>query len=208
LKIVAATSNRAKIVEFQQLTGPLAMVSSDSFDHQLSSDEGGGSFEANASGKAVALSRQLDAAGALSLTIASDGGLLIPGLGTAWNPLRTRRFAGDAASDLDRAHLLLKLAESLDDSQREIEWREAVAIANQGKLIGVWCAESEPGLLASSVNGAEIGRQPGFWIPTVWLVPRFGNLPMASLTAAERESIDDHWRKLQEPVRGALAGLS
>jgi hypothetical protein len=53
-----------------------------------------------------------------------------------------------------------------------------------------------------------IEQQPGFWIPAVWLVPRFGNRPLAALTAAERRSIDDHWRKLQEPVRGALARLS
>ena len=174
----------------------------------IAAEERGSSFEAMASEKAVALSQQLQAAGRPSLTIASDGGLLIPGLGSGWNPLTTRRFAGEAASDLERAELLLRMADSLDGSQREIGWREAVAIANHGTLAGVWSAQGDPGLLASTVDGALVDLQPGFWIPAIWLVPQYGNRPLASLTAAERVSIDDHWRKLQEPVRGALARLS
>jgi len=209
LNIVAATRNQAKIVEFQRLVGHLATVVSVPVDFEfLAVDERGSSLEAIASEKAVTLSRQLQAANRPSLTIASDGGLLIPRLGAAWNPLITRRFAGEAASDLERAELLLNMAKSLDGTQREIGWREAVAIANHGRLVEVWSAESEPGLLASRVDGALIERQPGFWIPAIWLVPRFGNRPLASLTAAERQSIDDHWSKLQEPVRGALARLS
>ena len=176
--------------------------------HTTVVEEQGNSFEEIASEKAISLSRQLEAADRSSLTIASDGGLLIPGLQSSWNPLRTRRFAGDAASDLDRAYRLLKLAESLDESQREIGWREAVAIANYGQLVGVWSAESEPGQLAAAVDSGLFDRQPGFWIPAIWLAPQFGNRPLASLTTAERHSIDDHWRKLQEPVRSALARLS
>ena len=191
------------------MVGALAMVTPVPADLRASlADERGGSIEAIASEKAVTLSVRLKAADQPSLTIASDGGLLIPGLGSAWNPLTTRRFAGEGASDLERAERLLKLAELLDDSQREIGWREAVAIANHGRLVEVLSAESEPGLLASSVDRGLIERQPGFWIPAIWLVPRFGNRPLASLTAAERQSIDDHWRRLQEPVRGALACLS
>ena len=209
MNIVAATRNQAKIAEFQRLVGPLAVVAPFPSDFQVRlTDERGSSVEAIASEKAVAFSQQLQAADRLSLTIASDGGLLIPGLGSAWNPLTTRRFAGETASDLERAERLLEITESLGDSEREIGWREAVAVANHGQLVGVWSAESEPGLLASSVDRGLIERQPGFWIPTVWLVPRFGNRPLASLTEAERQSIDDHWRKLQEPVRGALARLS
>ena len=209
MNIVAATRNRAKIAEFQRLIASLATVVPISSDFEfLAVDERGNSIEAIASEKAATLSQQLQAAGRPSLTIASDGGLLIPGLGTSWNPLTTRRFAGEDASDLERAELLLNMAESLDDSQREVGWREAVAIADHGQLIGVWSADSEPGLLASTVDGALVERQPGFWIPAIWLVPRFGNRPMASLTAAERQSIDDHWRKLQEPVRSSLACLS
>ena len=209
MKVVAATSNPAKIAEFQRLIGALAIVDAVPPDVQLiAPDEQGSAFEAIASDKAVSLSRQLQAADRSSLTIASDGGLLIPGLGVSWEPTRTRRFAGDAASDRDRAELLLKLADSLDGSEREIWWREAVAIANHGRLVGVWSAESEPGMLASSVDGTLTDRQPGFWIPAIWLVPGFGNRPLASLAAAERQSIDDHWHKLQDPVQGALASIS
>ena len=209
MNIVAATRNQAKIAEFQRLVGALAVVDAAPLGFQPTGvDEPGSSFEEIASEKAVSLSRQLESADCSSLTIASDGGLLIAGLQSAWNPLRTRRFAGDAASDLDRAHLLLRLAESLDESQREIGWREAVAIANDGQLVGVWSALSEPGVLASTVDRGLINCQSGFWIPAVWLVPQFGNRPLASLSAAERQSIDDHWRKLQEPVRSALARLA
>ncbi len=209
MKIVAATSNRAKFAEFQRLVGVLALVDAVPPDFQPPGvEEPGNSFEEIACEKAVSLSRQLEATDRSSLTIASDGGLLVPGLQSAWNPLRTRRFAGDDASDIDRARLLLNLTELLDESQREIGWREAVAIANHGQLVGVWSAESEPGVLASSIDRELLDRQPGFWIPAVWLVPRFGNRPLASLTAAERQSIDDHWHKLQEPMREALASLA
>lgn len=199
-EIIAATRNRAKLAEFQRLTGPdWRIVPAPDRQELIAEDEI--TFEANAATKALALSRE---PGIDTLVVASDGGMLVPALGTNWNPLTTRRFAGPQATDLDRIRQLLQRAQHLQDDERTISWCEAVALAHRGTLIGVWSAESEPGMLATTFNAALLDLNPGFWMPVIWLVPRFGYRPLAVLTDTERARIEDHWYRLQAPVRRAL----
>jgi hypothetical protein len=170
-------------------------------------DEDGETIERIAISKAVGWSRVLAARERHSLTIASDGGLLIPALGEAWDPRRTRRFAGFSASDHDRCRRLLDLTRQLTGDERVIAWYEAVSIADQGQLVGVWSASGSPGRLAMTVRDDLLDRTPGFWIPSLWEVPEFGLRRLAELLDVERAGLDDHWRRLTGPVQSVFASF-
>jgi inosine/xanthosine triphosphate pyrophosphatase family protein len=209
-RITAATGNPAKLRELQQLVGSLATViplptavRQPAVSEAVGED--GDTIEEIAAAKAVDWSGNLAARELDSLTIASDGGLLIPALGDAWDPRRTRRFAGEPASDVERSRRLLERTRHLTGEERAIAWREAVAIANQGELVGVWSASGAPGQLATTVRPDLLARTPGFWISALWEAPEFGFRRLSELSAGEWERIDDHWRRLREPVRNGLA---
>jgi inosine/xanthosine triphosphate pyrophosphatase family protein len=164
----------------------------------LAAAEEGRSVEEIAAAKATAWSRATPG----EMVIASDGGLLIPTLGDAWDPTRTRRIAGDDATDLERAKELLARASHLKGEERRISWREAVAIARNGELLGAWSAESEPGLLATDVDPDLIADGHGFWVDTLWICPESHDRRLGALSIEERARRGDHWSKLQTPVRG------
>ena len=141
-----------------------------------------------------------------ALVIATDGGLLVPALGAAWDPLRTRRFAGLEATNRERADALLTLAAGLDGEERQIGWREAMAVARDGKILSVWTAESAPGLLARDYDPALLDAA-GFWVPALWLCPEYDHRRLAALADAERTARDDHWAGLGRELRRFLAAL-
>src|SRR5690349_23786563 len=126
MELVAGTHNRAKIAELQRLVGGAARVIPPPDAGEIHVNESSDTFAENAAAKALAWSRRLHDAGMSSLVIASDGGLLIPGLAN-WDPLRTRRFAGQDATDQERAERLTEMAISLASNERAICWQEAVA---------------------------------------------------------------------------------
>jgi len=205
-QIIAATKNKAKIAALQRLLGDAAEVvppphdiSPEDQDHAtaLAVAEEGRTVEEIAAAKAAAWSRVVPG----ELVIASDGGLVIPALGDAWDPTRTRRFAGDEGTDLERAHKLVALAAHLRGDDRRISWREAVAIACNGEVLGQWSAESEPGLLATEVDLKFIEQSGGFWVDTLWICPENGNRRLLELYSEERIALGDHWSRLQSPVR-------
>lgn len=209
-RITAATANPAKLRELERLVGPNMTViplPGDRSDPIFagSSVEDGDTIEQIAAEKAVVWSRALLERGFDSLTIASDGGLLIPALGEAWDPRRTGRFAGEAASDLERSERLLDLTRHLNGEDRAIAWEESVALADRGLLVGVWSATGAPGRLASTVRADLLARTPGFWVPALWEVPELGGRRLAELTDAGREQYGNHWAALREPVRRGLS---
>jgi inosine/xanthosine triphosphate pyrophosphatase family protein len=98
-------------------------------------EELGPTFEDNAREKALAASHAAPGA----LTLASDGGLEIPALGAAWNPLRTARFA-EGTDPLTKAERLLRLMRGLRGDDRSARWTEALAIATDGSVLASWTA--------------------------------------------------------------------
>src|SRR5215213_3355139 len=106
MRLIAATRNPAKVQELARLVAGLADVAP--LPNAGDGDpEDGDSFATNAGAKAVFWSRRLDGG---EIVVATDGGLLIPALGDRWDPVRTRRFAGGARTDPERAEALLALA--------------------------------------------------------------------------------------------------
>ncbi len=200
--LVAATRNSDKLALLTRMAGqrhelrPLS-VADEADEPAVGERIGSDPLVENATAKAMFVSAAL--AGAR--TIASDGGLLVPGLGNDWQPARTRRFAGPGATNRERAEALLRLAAELTGDQRQIGWREAVAIAEAGRLIATFTAEASPGWLGESLSAGWDDDGQKFWVPRLWLSNR-GD-PRVSPGADT-----DHWDRLALLVAPFLDGLA
>jgi inosine/xanthosine triphosphate pyrophosphatase family protein len=209
LRLIAATRNRAKICRLEEMVGDLIEV--EGLPHDISlepGDEGslesGESCEEIAAAKAVTWSGQFDRS---VLVVATDGGLSIPALGGLWNPTRTRRFAGEHATDLDRAGALLRLTEGLAGKDRLVCWHESVAIAGSGALLETWSAMSEPGRLAACPDLRALELSGGFWIESIWQYPQFGNRLRYQLSDDQLTQLADHWALIAPQVRAWLTSI-
>ncbi|MBI4338243.1 MAG: hypothetical protein HY683_10500 [Chloroflexi bacterium] len=197
-RVLLASTNPAKRAKLRWLVAGLGLEveGPDASIAGPALDEAGRSHRENAALKAVAWSRAYP-----GLTIASDGGLVIPALLGRWNSLRTSRFAGPGASDVQRADALLRLAQSLSGDERTAHWEEAVAVASQGLLLKTFSSRSGPGLLLAAPPSG--GLVPGFWAASLWHFPSLGKT-YVRLTARELRQIGDHWSKLRPRVRRYL----
>lgn len=196
--ILLATGNQAKQAKLRWLLDGvgLAPATPTELGIALEPAETGGSHGAVASEKAVAWSERV-----ACTVIASDGGAHIPSLGEAWTSLRTRRAAGAGATDQDRADHLLALMRGRTGAERNVVWREAVAIARGGRLLGCWEAEGRLGRLAESYAPGDIAG--GFWMAGLIVVPRFARL-YRDLTPDELAQVDDAWNALRRHVHASL----
>ena len=204
-RIVLASRNRAKLAELTRHLWRVASVELPSEDISPEGEalEGGPSLVAIARAKAVRWSRALPQ----ELVVATDGGLLIPALGAAWDPLRTRRFAGERTTDRERADALLTLTAGLEGEERRIGWREALAVARNGTVLWSCEADGQPGLLAHDYEPALLDAGGGFWVPALWICPEHGGRRLAELSDAEQSVREDHWALIGERLRRFLAAL-
>lgn len=119
------------------------------------------------------------------LAVASDGGLVVPALAVAWDPLLTGR-EGQAG--------LRRLAAGLAD--RRVRWSEAVAISEGGHIVAAWTASGTEGLLAP-----EPWPEPSdFWVWDIFYFPSLGKL-WSALTENERTEVDSTWMELKRQVQ-------
>jgi inosine/xanthosine triphosphate pyrophosphatase family protein len=196
--VIAATRNREKLRLMGSLLPPGYVL--ESLPAGIDVDEpypvqgaDGEALTRIAVAKAVAASRL--AGGEMS--IATDGGLLFPGL-AGWEPALTRRFAGADASNTDRAVALLERASGLEGNERRVAWREAVAVAERGRVVLSVTAESEPGWLATTLPGEDIAGD-GFWVPCLWL-----DAPGGLIHPGGGQG---HWARLAAIVQPFVHGL-
>lgn len=202
--LVVASRNPDKVATIDRLAGGLARVRPLPADlADAVAGEDGASAEAIAAAKA----RRASAALPGGIVVATDGGLLVPALGSAWDPLRTRRFAGDRVTDRQRADALLALAAGLTGDERRIGWREALAVARDGLPIATWTAEDAPGLLADDYDPRLLSVDGGFWVSALWVCPECDGRRLADLSPAERAARTDHWARLATEFRHLLATL-
>ena len=198
--LLLATSNPAKAERLRRLFGGLRarlLHPTDLTGEPPQIAEEGSSHLEVACGKAVAWSRATTA-----LTIATDGGVDIPALGPGWQSLTTRRATGQQADDEERAARLRKLLEPYAPSQREAWWKEAVAIAKEGALLGGWEARGLRGLLTDDYTPAPPEFR-GFWVYGMWLFPRTGKRYW-EMTEEELREADEPWHRLQPWVLGMV----
>ena len=149
-----------------------------------------------ASAKALDWSR----AGAM-LAVASDGGLQVPALGTGWDSRYTHRFAGPDAGDAQRLERLLELMRPFRGEDRLATWVEALAVADNGRLLVSWELQGATGVIANHASAPL--RTSGFWAFSVWRFPKFDKT-YYQLSPEELEAIGDHWVRLRRLVQGFL----
>ena len=198
--ILLGTGNVAKQAALRQLLEGLPLTPVTPADLGLNADpaETAETHEAIAIEKALEWSRL-----AGMLTIATDGGLVIPELGPRWESRYTHRFAGPAADDDERRRRLLQIMQPLAGPQRQASWVEALAIANSGQLLKSWELSGGNGVVAETP--ATGPHPPGFWVFPLWYFPNLGKY-YNQLTSAEKEGLGDHWAALRDLVRHYIEG--
>jgi XTP/dITP diphosphohydrolase len=130
-----ATHNAHKTREFRELLGAQFGVEDlNSFPEIGIVDETGRTFAENAILKAVTTSKQLP-----GLVIADDSGLEVDALGGAPG-IYSARFAGENASDTDNVEKLLRKLrdERIPAAKRTARFRCVIALAQKGKLLGIF----------------------------------------------------------------------
>lgn len=124
-----------------------------------------------------------------SLAISSDAGAVIPALHD-WNPLETKRF-----SDSDEERIGQLLVRMQNKSDRSIRWFDAIAVADNGKLLFSTEAEAMPGVMSENFNPNYY--QPGIWLCSITEFPQFGNKNFFELTSEERAKTENSWAQLK-----------
>jgi XTP/dITP diphosphohydrolase len=157
--VVLATRNPGKILEFKELLFgfPVEIKSLDAFGPIPAAMEDGQTFEENAYKKA------LFAAKVLGLpAIADDSGLVVPALGG--DPgVRSARYAGNGADDMENMLKLLKVMEGVKNRKAAFECVIAVAVPRGPALIYEGKCEGE---IAEALTGDQgFGYDPVFFYP-------------------------------------------
>ena len=130
MKIVAATGNKGKIREFQEILGAMGceIISMKDIGIDIEIEENGTTFEENALIKARAIAELCDYP-----VISDDSGLCVDALDGAPG-IYSARFAGEDADDSDRNRHLLKLRDGIEN--RSAYYVAAIAyIAPDGREI-------------------------------------------------------------------------
>ncbi len=164
VQLLIATNNQGKKCEFAELLAalPLTLVSGPDVGVHLDVEETGQTYLENARLKALAYHRATGL-----LTLADDSGLEVDALNGAPG-VRSARYAGGTASDIDRYELLLERLQGVPMEQRTARFCCAVVVltpeGNEYQTEGV-CE----GVIALEPHG-----ESGFGYDPVFLVPRYG----------------------------------
>ena len=146
--------------------------------------EKGVTFIEIARNKAIDYSKKYDC-----LAISTDGGAVIPAL-KSWESVKTRRFG---KTEKERIEKLLFLMRGIKN--RKVEWHEAMAMAEKGKLLFSAQAQAMDGEIAYSFNPEFY--QEGIWLCSLTNFSQFKNKNFFELTDSERKKTEDSWKKLK-----------
>lgn len=158
LQLLAATSNRNKIAEFQEMlvkqSLPVNILSPDTILGFPVLTENGATFEENAAQKASQASRYADMA-----AFADDSGLQVKALNGAPG-VHSARYAGEGASDADKIEKLLRAMKGIKD--RSARFVCVIALAYRGDIAATFRGEVT-GRIAEFPQGAlGFGYDPVF----------------------------------------------
>lgn len=191
-KLLLATNNEGKAREYRSLLEgvPFELVTPAEVGISTEVAEVGKSFEENARLKATTLAAE---SGLLSL--ADDSGLEVEALGGEPGTL-SARYAGEGASDSDRASYLLTKLEGVPQEKRTARFRCVIAIATpEGEV--EFCSGECDGVIAFSPKGKR-----GFGYDPIFYLPEMGKT-MAELSPETKNKIS-HRGKAAEKARQLL----
>ncbi len=133
MRLLIATHNRGKLSEYRELLAglPLELVTLDDVGIHDDVAETGATFAENARLKAITYARQSGL-----LTLADDSGLEVDALGGAPG-VRSKRYAGDDATDAARIAFLLDKLRAVPRGKRGARFKCVIVIASpQAELRG------------------------------------------------------------------------
>ncbi len=195
MNILIGTKNPYKSGEMEYLLKDIPNVNIyflKDTDINLDIEEDGKTLVENAEKKAFEISKHTD-----MYVLASDGGVDIPGLGDKWDILRNQRIVGHDNTDLEKSNKLLSLMIDLKGEERKAEYRLAVALAFNGKV--VWFDEdiTDRGYITEKLVDENIPF--GFWMGHVWYYPKYNQI---STRISKEERIEN--RKLEDGLKKKL----
>lgn len=196
--ILIATGNPHKMRMITSIVSPF--FSEITYLDQLSSlpepKEIGNNFQEIAEKKAIHYSHYFS-----DYVIGTDGGMQIPYLEN-WNALFTKRFINkDDATDFERMDYLLQLMENKQDEERKMQWNEAIAIAQNGKILFSTQVIGAEGIMQQTYDKNKY--RPGIWLCSLWYFPQFRK-NFFDLTPEETEYAEISWQKLKESTQKFL----
>src|SRR5882724_5111695 len=159
MDLLLATRNAHKMREFRELLGPgFDVIDLSSFPEITIPEETGRTFEENATLKAIAASKQLP-----SLVITDDSGLEVEALGGAPG-IFSARYAGENAGDVSNIDKLLRelRKRNVATEKRSARFRCAIALAQDGKLLGVFEGFVEGKIVEPPRGSGGFGYDPIF----------------------------------------------
>ena len=188
MKLLIATNNPGKVREYQELLEDLPIAVEITYPAQeglaLEVEESGETFEENARLKALAFAQ---ASGLL--TLADDSGLEVDALDGAPG-VRSARYAGPDANDVDRYRKLLGELAGVPATQRSARFRCVVALAQPDDQI-----HTEDGTCEGEIGYAPRGTH-GFGYDPVFVVEGYGGRTMAELSPEIKNRISHRGRAL------------
>ena len=195
MRLLIATHNRGKLIEYQEMFAdlPLDLVTLDDVGIRDDVAETGATFAENARAKAEAYAQQSG-----QLTLADDSGLEVDALGGEPG-VYSRRYAGANKSDAERIAFLLDKLRDVPAGKRAARFRCAIALATpDGKL---WetagACEGEIAFEPRGENG--FGYEPIFHIAA-------RGARMAELSTAEKNKVS-HRAYAAEKARKILGKM-
>ena len=188
MKLLIATNNPGKVREYEELLETLPAAVEITYPAQqglaLEVEESGETFEENARLKALAFAQ---ASGLL--TLADDSGLEVDALDGAPG-VRSARYGGPGANDVDRYRKLLGALAGVPAGRRSARFRCVVALAQPDGTIHT----------ADGTCEGEIGHEPrgthGFGYDPVFVVDGYGGRTMAELAPEIKNRISHRGRAL------------
>lgn len=157
LHLVCATSNEHKLREFRQASGTgIRLTGCEPRD----CPETGDSFAANARQKAECYSL----GATVEWLFADDSGLVVDAL-NGEPGIRSARFAGSRASDLENNRLLLRRLEGVRRSDRTARFVCSIALLHEGRFVKAFGGEVEGLILRRHSGDQGFGYDPLFYCP-------------------------------------------
>jgi XTP/dITP diphosphohydrolase len=160
-----ASSNAGKLREYRTLAeeagAPVDLVFIPIFDSLDVFEEIWPTIAENAAGKALHYSRVAE-----GVVIADDSGLVVPALGGAPG-VHSARYAGPDASDADRVQKVLDEMRGEKGEERRARFVCVVAVAEAGRMRGVFSASAEGVLLDKPRGHDGFGYDPIFYFPAL-----------------------------------------
>jgi XTP/dITP diphosphohydrolase len=195
VRLLIATHNRGKLIEYQEMLTDFALelVTLDDVGIGEDVEETGATFVANARAKAVEYARRSGL-----LTLADDSGLEVDALGGEPG-VHSKRYAGENKSDPERIAFLLDKLQDVSREKRTARFRCAIALATPRGDVRE-CDGVCEGLIELAPRGTN-----GFGYDPVFLFPERG-MTMAELSSEEKNRIS-HRARATEKARKILEKL-